>query len=232
MKEAFDLLGEYVADQGYDLRFAIEPKPNEPRGDILLPTVGHALAFIETPGAARAGRRQPGDRPRGDGRAELRRTASPRRCGGASCSTSTSTARAARVRPGPALRRRQRARRLLAGRPAGDRRATTGPLHFDFKPPRTEDVDGVWASAARLHAQLPDPARSGPLAFRADPEVQEALRASRLDELAQPTARRRAQGCWPTAPPRGLRRRGAAAARHGASSASTSWRWTICSASR
>ena len=47
MKEAFDLLGEYVTEQGYDLRFAIEPKPNEPRGDILLPTVGHALAFIE-----------------------------------------------------------------------------------------------------------------------------------------------------------------------------------------
>ncbi|MFF3059896.1 xylose isomerase, partial [Streptomyces sp. NPDC057909] len=47
MKEAFDLLGEYVVEQGYDLRFAIEPKPNEPRGDILLPTVGHALAFIE-----------------------------------------------------------------------------------------------------------------------------------------------------------------------------------------
>ena len=47
MKEAFDLLGQYVVEQGYDLRFAIEPKPNEPRGDILLPTVGHALAFIE-----------------------------------------------------------------------------------------------------------------------------------------------------------------------------------------
>lgn len=47
MKEAFDLLGEYVVEQGYDLRFAIEPKPNEPRGDILLPTIGHALAFIE-----------------------------------------------------------------------------------------------------------------------------------------------------------------------------------------
>ena len=37
-KEAFDLLGEYVTDHGYDIRFAIEPKPNEPRGDILLPT--------------------------------------------------------------------------------------------------------------------------------------------------------------------------------------------------
>ncbi|HWN29461.1 MAG TPA: TIM barrel protein, partial [Actinomycetospora sp.] len=47
-QEAFNLLGDYVVDRGYDLRFAIEPKPNEPRGDILLPTVGHALAFIET----------------------------------------------------------------------------------------------------------------------------------------------------------------------------------------
>ena len=47
-KEAFDVLGQYVLDQGYPIVFALEPKPNEPRGDILLPTVGHALAFIET----------------------------------------------------------------------------------------------------------------------------------------------------------------------------------------
>src|SRR5882757_7972273 len=45
-REAVDLLAQYVIDRGYGLRFAIEPKPNEPRGDILLPTVGHALAFI------------------------------------------------------------------------------------------------------------------------------------------------------------------------------------------
>jgi xylose isomerase len=44
--EAIDLLCAYVAEQGYPMRFAIEPKPNEPRGDIFLPTVGHALAFI------------------------------------------------------------------------------------------------------------------------------------------------------------------------------------------
>ena len=37
----------YVRDRGYDMRFALEPKPNEPRGDIFLPTVGHMLAFIE-----------------------------------------------------------------------------------------------------------------------------------------------------------------------------------------
>jgi len=38
----------YVKDHGYQLRFAFEPKPNEPRGDIFLPTVGSMLAFIET----------------------------------------------------------------------------------------------------------------------------------------------------------------------------------------
>jgi xylose isomerase len=47
-REAIDVLSEYVIEQGYDLRFAMEPKPNEPRGDIFLPTVGHALHFITT----------------------------------------------------------------------------------------------------------------------------------------------------------------------------------------
>ena len=46
-KEAVDLCCAYVRDRGYDVRFALEPKPNEPRGNILLPTVGHALAFVE-----------------------------------------------------------------------------------------------------------------------------------------------------------------------------------------
>jgi xylose isomerase len=44
--EALDFMAGYVKDKQYDIRFAIEPKPNEPRGDIFLPTVGHALAFI------------------------------------------------------------------------------------------------------------------------------------------------------------------------------------------
>jgi xylose isomerase len=45
--EAVNLCCAYVRDRGYDLRFALEPKPNEPRGDMFLPTVGHALAFIQ-----------------------------------------------------------------------------------------------------------------------------------------------------------------------------------------
>lgn len=48
MREAIDFLCEYVIDQGYELKFALEAKPNEPRGDIYLATTGAMLAFIET----------------------------------------------------------------------------------------------------------------------------------------------------------------------------------------
>ena len=47
-REGFNILGQYVIDKGYNIKFAIEPKPNEPRGDIFLPTIGHALAFINS----------------------------------------------------------------------------------------------------------------------------------------------------------------------------------------
>ena len=61
-----------------------------------------------------------------------------------------------------------------------------GPVHFDFKPPRTEDDDGVWESAAacmRNYLILREKVR----AFRADPEVAEALRAAWVPELSLPT---------------------------------------------
>jgi xylose isomerase len=48
MREALNFLNAYNLDQGYNFKLAIEPKPNEPRGDIYLATTGHALAFIET----------------------------------------------------------------------------------------------------------------------------------------------------------------------------------------
>ncbi|RAS35281.1 xylose isomerase, partial [Streptomyces avidinii] len=62
-----------------------------------------------------------------------------------------------------------------------------GSLHFDFKPVRTDGIDGVWESAKncmRNYLILKERAA----AFRADPAVQEALAASRLHELARPTA--------------------------------------------
>lgn len=47
-REAINFLSDYVRDQRYDLKFALEPKPNEPRGDIYLSTVGAMLGFITT----------------------------------------------------------------------------------------------------------------------------------------------------------------------------------------
>ena len=47
-REAMNFLCEYALDQKYDLKFALEAKPNEPRGDLYNPTIGHMLAFIAT----------------------------------------------------------------------------------------------------------------------------------------------------------------------------------------
>lgn len=159
MKEAFDLLGEYVISQGYDLRFAIEPKPNEPRGDILLPTVGHALAFIERL-----------ERPEMYG---VNPEVGHEQMAGLNFPHGIAQALWAGklfhidLNGQSGIKYDQD---LRFG--AGDLRSAfwlvdlletagyAGPRHFDFKPPRTEDYDGVWASAMRLHAQLPDPARS------------------------------------------------------------------------
>lgn len=184
-KEAFDVLGAYVADQGYDLRFAIEPKPNEPRGDILLPTVGHALAFIEEL-----------ERPESVG---LNPEVGHEEMAGLNYTHGLAQALwhgklfhiDLNGQHGP---RYDQDLRFGAGNARGafwvvdliDRSDYNGPIHFDFKPPRTEDDAGVWASAAgcmRNWLILRDKAR----AFRADPEVQEALRDARVDELARPT---------------------------------------------
>ena len=48
LRYTFNFLSQYVIDKGYKLRFALEPKPNEPRSDTYFPTIGHALAFIYT----------------------------------------------------------------------------------------------------------------------------------------------------------------------------------------
>ncbi len=47
-REAINFLCDYAIDKGYDLKFALEAKPNEPRGDLYNPTIGHMLGFIAT----------------------------------------------------------------------------------------------------------------------------------------------------------------------------------------
>ncbi len=48
MRDAINFLSQYVIDNGYSLRLALEPKPNEPRSDTYFATIGHMLAFIYT----------------------------------------------------------------------------------------------------------------------------------------------------------------------------------------
>jgi xylose isomerase len=184
-QEAFNLLGQYVTDQGYDLRFAIEPKPNEPRGDILLPTVGHALAFIETL-----------DKPELVGvNPEIGHEEMAGLNAAAGYAQALWQGKLFHIdlngQHGPKFDQDLRfgagnvrgafwvVDTLLAG-------GYDGPVHFDFKPARTEDEDGVWASAKACITNYLV-LREKVKAFRADPEVQAALHESRVPELAVPT---------------------------------------------
>ncbi len=190
-KEAVDILGAYTVEQGYDVRFAIEPKPNEPRGDILLPTVGHALAFInslERPDLVgvnpEVGHEQMAGMnfPMGIAQALWHGKLFHIDLNGQNGLKYDQDLRfgAGHVKEAFFL-----VDLLESPGPDGSP-SYTGPRHFDFKPPRTEDEAGVWASAAacmRNYLILAQKAR----AYRADPEVQAALAASRVPELAVAT---------------------------------------------
>jgi xylose isomerase len=187
--EALNVLCGYVRDQGYALRFALEPKPNEPRGDILLPTIGHALAFIhelEHPEMVglnpEVGHEEMAGLNFAHGisqalwhdklfHVDLNGQHGPRfdqdlRFGAGNLRGAFWTVDA------------------LLG--SGTGRAYEGFLHFDYKPPRAEAIDGVWESARacmRNYLILRDKVR----AFRQDPEVVEALERAGVGELRRPT---------------------------------------------
>ncbi|MEN3537888.1 xylose isomerase [Microbispora sp. ZYX-F-249] len=184
-KEGFDLLCQYVIDKGYDIRFAVEPKPNEPRGDILLPTIGHALAFINSL-----------EHPEMVG---LNPETGHEQMAGMNFVHGIAQALwhgklfhiDLNGQHGPRFDQD-----LIFGH--GDVKNAfflvdllenggyDGPRHFDYKPLRTEDKQDVWDSAAaNMRTYLIFKEKSK--AYRADPEVQEALEASKCNELAQPT---------------------------------------------
>ncbi|MGC5030415.1 xylose isomerase [Micromonospora sp. DT229] len=190
-REAVDLLCQYVIDRGYDLRFALEPKPNEPRGDILLPTVGHALAFISTLAhPERVGLNPEVGHEQMAGLNFVHGIAQAL-WQGKLFHIDLNGQRGVKYDQdlvfghGDLLNAFALVDLLEHGGPAGGP-AYEGPRHFDYKPSRTEDIDGVWASAAanmRTYLLLKERAA----AFRADPEVAEALAASKVAELAVPT---------------------------------------------
>jgi len=190
-KEAVDLLSQYVLDKGYGIRFAIEPKPNEPRGDILLPTVGHALAFIETlehPEMAGVNPEVGHEQMAGlNFQAGIAQALYHGKLFHIDLNGQRSIKYDQDLAFGHgdlhnafALVDLLENGGVLGGSPYD------GPRHFDFKPSRTEDETGVWESAAanmRTYLLLKERAQ----AFRADPEVQEALERAKVAELAQST---------------------------------------------
>lgn len=184
-REAFNTLGEFVTDNGYDIKFAIEPKPNEPRGDIFLPTIGHALAFIYTL-----------DRPELVG---LNPEVGHEQMAGLNFVHGIAQALWQKKlyhidlngQHGPKFDQD-----LVFGH--GDLKSAfflvdllerykyDGPKHFDYKPARTESDKGVWESAtANMRTYLALKQRA--LAFRADPRVIAAMAESNIPGLSEPT---------------------------------------------
>jgi xylose isomerase len=186
-REGIDLLAQYSIDRGYGMRFAIEPKPNEPRGDILLPTIGHALAFI----AGLEHHEMVGVNPE-VGHEQMAglnfvHGISQALWSGKLFHIDLNGQHGPKFDQdlvfghGDLLSAFFLVDLLENGGPGGAP-SYDGPRHFDYKPMRTEDMTGVWASAAanmRTYLLL----RERAAAYRADPEVQEALTASRVAEL-------------------------------------------------
>jgi len=184
-REAFNVLADYVVDQGYELRFAIEPKPNEPRGDNFLPTVGHALHFITTL-----------ERPEMVG-------VNPEVAHETMAGLSFHHAVGQALWAGKLFHIDLNAQRI--GRYDQDfrfgaedlkeafllvrlleRAGYDGPRHFDAHAYRSEDADGVWEFAAgciHTYEALSERARH----FDQLPEVAEALAAASATELGEPT---------------------------------------------
>ncbi len=192
-KEGLDTVAGYIKQKGYDLKIGLEPKPNEPRGDIFLPTVGHALALI----------------------AELENGdivgLNPEVGHEQMANLNYTHALAMGLFAGKLFHIDLNGQRglkydqdlafghgdlmsafftvdlLVNGFPASpDAPRYNGPVHFDYKPSRTEGMQGVWDSAAAnmgSFIMLADKAR----AFRQDPAVIDLMKQASIYELAEPT---------------------------------------------
>ena len=184
-KEGLDLLCQYVIDQGYGIRFAIEPKPNEPRGDILLPTVGHGLAFISMLEHSEMVGLNP--------EVGHEQMAGLNFVAGIAQAMWHGKLFHIDLNGQHGIKYDQD---LVFGH--GDLQGAfylvdllenagyEGPRHFDYKPLRTDIGDDVWVTAeSNMRTYLILKERAA--AFRADPEVQAALKASRVDQLRVPT---------------------------------------------
>lgn len=184
-KEAFDILGEYVLERGYDIRFAIEPKPNEPRVDIFLPTVGHALAFIEELEHPELVGLNPEVGHEQMANLNFHHGVAQALWHGKLYHIDLNAQKGPRFDMDHRFGAEgQKEMMFLVG--LLEQSGYAGPRHFDCRAYRTEDLDGVWEFARgcmRNYLILAEKAA----AFEADPEVAEARAAAGVPKLTVPT---------------------------------------------
>lgn len=190
-REGVDTVAAFIKERGYDLKIALEPKPNEPRGDILLPTVGHALGFIaelehgDIVGLnPETGHEQMAGLNYTHGIAQALWS-------GKLFHIDLNGQRSIKYDQdlvfghGDLLSAFFTVDLLENGFPGGGPRYD-GPRHYDYKPSRTEGYDGVWDSAkANMETYLLLAAKAK--AYREDPAVQQAFADSGVLELSEPT---------------------------------------------
>ena len=192
-KEGLDTVAGYIKSQGYDLVIALEPKPNEPRGDIFLPTVGHALGMIaQLDNGDIVGLNPEVGHEQMSG-LNYTQALAQALFSGKLFHIDLNGQKGLKYDQdlcfghGDLMSAFFTVDLLVNGFPASpDAPRYDGPVHFDYKPSRTEGMEGIWDSAKanmEMYLLLAEKAR----AFRADPEVQELMEAASIFELAEPT---------------------------------------------
>ena len=189
--EGLDTVAGYIKEQGYGLKIGIEPKPNEPRGDILLPTIGHAIALINT--------LEHGDIVGLNPEVGHEQMANLNYTQGLGLALYCNKLFHIDLNGQRGLKYDQdlafghgdlmsaffTVDLLVNGFPSGGPRYE-GPIHFDYKPSRTEGIEGIWDSAKanmETYSLLAERAK----AFRADPAVQDLMKQASIAELSEPT---------------------------------------------
>jgi xylose isomerase len=183
--EAVNICCAHVRDRGYEMRFALEPKPNEPRGDLFLPTVGHALAFVgelEWPDMVGLNPEFAHETMSG---LSFHHAVAQCLWQGKLFHIDLNAQRIGKFDQdfrfgSEGIRDAFYLVRLL------EESGWDGMRHFDAHAYRTEDADGVWDFARgcmRTYLIL----RAAAQRFAADADIQEALRIAQADRLSEPS---------------------------------------------
>ncbi|MDR0950952.1 MAG: xylose isomerase [Candidatus Ancillula sp.] len=198
--EGIDTVASYIKQKGYDMRIGLEPKPNEPRGDIFLPSIGHAIALINT--------LDNGDIVGLNPETGHEQMACLNYTHGLAlamyCGKLAHIDLNGQHGPkydqdmvfghGDMLQAFFTVDLLDNGSPNGGIKPyggdngikTAGYRHFDYKPSRTETEAGVWDSA-RANIEMYELLSKKAKEYRNDPKTQELFKRAHMAELAEPT---------------------------------------------